>query len=542
MTNRAAVYIRMSTDEQVDSPQRQREQILPYCEVKGYRIVKTYQDLAERGWDDTRPDFQKLLTDAQNRLFDFIVVDESSRLSRQLPLEFIAKVVYPLQQAGVRVDSVSEGLVNWDELPGMIMLTVRQDKASQESVTLGRRTATGMVKRAKEGKLFVGRPSYGYKYRTNNDGHRTGLEPDDEHSEKRQVVERIFDAYVNRDLSLMAIVSELNSLGILSPQGCERWGKTTVRNILTNHVYAGSYVWGKVPQGRYFRCDGGEVVPAGRGNKSERTTPDKWMIIPNHHAPLVSPSIFDRAQDLLKANRPRTSPSRKKCSYPLSQLLICSHCNTRMYGTTIQSGGRKIAVYRCGSNMSNGTCAPRIVREPLIINKVTEVLRSKFLDADNLERLRTEVQRQQREQHSNSISVQNQLRRNITNLEVRINKAKKNLILMDAEDIPRAKAQIRGWEDEQFRAKSELDAFAKRSPVVALEDLIKKLERLPELLASADPALTRSLFRETIQRVELCFQTVQKSVVKRYPLVRGVIYLCNSQSVDSSSSCPGAAH
>ena len=54
-TVRAAQYIRMSTDDQADSPERQRSLVLPYCERKGYIVVEVYEDLGMRGWDDARP-------------------------------------------------------------------------------------------------------------------------------------------------------------------------------------------------------------------------------------------------------------------------------------------------------------------------------------------------------------------------------------------------------------------------------------------------------------------------------------------------------
>ncbi len=112
---RAAVYIRMSTDDQADSPQRQRDQVLPYCEKKGYRVVEVYEDAGMRGWDNDRPAFQRLLRDAQKGLFDIIVVDEASRLSRQDPIEYVVTVAHPLRQAGVAVEVVDEGRqMNWD--------------------------------------------------------------------------------------------------------------------------------------------------------------------------------------------------------------------------------------------------------------------------------------------------------------------------------------------------------------------------------------------------------------------------------------------
>jgi hypothetical protein len=98
--------------------------------------------------------------------------------------------------------------------------------------------------------------SYRYK---KVDGERVGLEPDTDAPEKMKTVRHIYDAYANRDLSLTAIVAELDSLSFPSPQGHSKWAKHTVHGILTNSTYAGCYVWGKVTQGKYYRCDGGAI-------------------------------------------------------------------------------------------------------------------------------------------------------------------------------------------------------------------------------------------------------------------------------------------
>src|SRR4051794_8073994 len=103
MVVRVAVYIRMSTDDQAGSPERQRSLVLPYCQRKGYVVVDVYEDLGMRGWDDARPDFQRLMQDAKQKKFDIIVVDEQSRLCRDDPIEFAATVAYPLRGAGVAV-------------------------------------------------------------------------------------------------------------------------------------------------------------------------------------------------------------------------------------------------------------------------------------------------------------------------------------------------------------------------------------------------------------------------------------------------------
>src|SRR2546430_970707 len=118
---RAAIYIRMSDDKQENSPARQRSNIDPYIRHRGYEVVgEPYEDHGMRGWDQSRPNFLRLLRDAERGLFDVIVVDEMSRLSRDDSWEFIELVANPLRKAGVVVDVVGKGEQNWNDVIGLI--------------------------------------------------------------------------------------------------------------------------------------------------------------------------------------------------------------------------------------------------------------------------------------------------------------------------------------------------------------------------------------------------------------------------------------
>src|SRR5581483_6889613 len=103
-----AHYCRMSTDKQEDSIDRQRSNVLPYAERKGYHVLPdSYDDSGIAGDEfERRAGLQRLLRDAAAGKFDVILCDEVSRLSRQKFTEFMAKVAYPLEQAGVTVDTV----------------------------------------------------------------------------------------------------------------------------------------------------------------------------------------------------------------------------------------------------------------------------------------------------------------------------------------------------------------------------------------------------------------------------------------------------
>lgn len=62
----AVGYIRMSTDQQQDSPQRQRRDIETLAERQGFRILRWYEDHGQTGTESlNRKHFQQLLRDAR---------------------------------------------------------------------------------------------------------------------------------------------------------------------------------------------------------------------------------------------------------------------------------------------------------------------------------------------------------------------------------------------------------------------------------------------------------------------------------------------
>jgi DNA invertase Pin-like site-specific DNA recombinase len=98
----AVGYIRMSSDQQQDSPARQRKDIEALAKRLGYRNVCWYEDHGVTGTESSkRKDFQKLLADAKNGSFCAVLISEQSRMSREDV--FDAMVHWKLlRDAGVR--------------------------------------------------------------------------------------------------------------------------------------------------------------------------------------------------------------------------------------------------------------------------------------------------------------------------------------------------------------------------------------------------------------------------------------------------------
>jgi DNA invertase Pin-like site-specific DNA recombinase len=84
MTKRAAIYVRVSTDEQ--SVARQEDELRTAAARMGLDVVEVYRDrgISGAGGRDKRPAFDRLCGDAARRQFDMVMAWSVDRLGRSL--------------------------------------------------------------------------------------------------------------------------------------------------------------------------------------------------------------------------------------------------------------------------------------------------------------------------------------------------------------------------------------------------------------------------------------------------------------------------
>lgn len=79
----AVIYARYSSQGQNEqSIEGQIRICTEFAESKGLKIVKTYTDKARSGTNDHRPDFQKMIADADSGAFEQIIVYKFDRFAR----------------------------------------------------------------------------------------------------------------------------------------------------------------------------------------------------------------------------------------------------------------------------------------------------------------------------------------------------------------------------------------------------------------------------------------------------------------------------
>jgi site-specific DNA recombinase len=543
MKMRAVAYVRMSTQQQENSPERQREQIRAYAEQQGYHVVRWYEDLGMRGSDINRPQFQAMLQDAQAGQFEVILADELSRLTRLGTLDFYTQFAAPLEQAGVIVDTVSEGKAAWDgdDLGSAIMELVHQHKPFSESLGLGERVAKGLYNLASQAQLFVGPRPFGMDYARDGEKSRVGYIPGP--PEEVAVVRRMFARYAE-GASLADIANELTRQGVLTSRGC-KWTRNNVHAVLTNPVYAGDYVFGRVARGKYYRLANsnpkGHVRRKKKTKKTkhniERNSRQDWVVVPNTHHGIVERELFDRVQGLLKENRKHTSPSRARGEHPLSGLLFCPACGHVMYGTTRKLKGR-VRVYVCGRYMTSRECVGYWVREDEALTSIAQALQEKLEDASEIERLRASLLRQQTCQADDEQFRSEQMRQQVKRLDAQISEATSRLARVPERMFSTLLAEIEKMEAERADAQRQLAGTSQPpNAVAALDELIANVRRLPEVIQSADADQIHQLLRASIERVDLDIQVIALPKYKRFVWQEGNVTLRKSSLL--STTGPG---
>jgi site-specific DNA recombinase len=543
---RAAAYYRMSTDKQEDSIDRQRSTVLPYCERKGYQVAVEFKDEGVAGdVFSKRSGFQRLLAATKGGEFDVIVCDEISRLSRQKFTEFMATVAYPLEQAGVTVDTVQEGPLGWDEVVDILKLTIFQTNASGESKKNSHRTLTGQANIARQGRLLGGVRPYGYRaeYETVTLPGKppklvpVRLVPD---GLKAEVIRWLFEQYAGGRVTLSDIVRELNARGAAPPARNNRkrgrdgsripadrlpppvWTKQAAVGILRNPVYTGCLAWNRRRRGKYHRLAAGALAKATRGLRDNDR--GDWVVVEGAHTPLVTAEVFERVQDQLASNRGGRPRAAAK-GYLLSGLLVCGHCGRTLRG---QADGENL-FYRCDAYDDAGrmVCGFGRVSQAGVVSMLLRVLQRTFLDPARLRELRAEVRRQEQEEQAPDRTAG--LEAAAETLNRKIEQGRANLALLPADMIPGVVATVRGWEQERDQLRAELQQARVGGRMNDLEAVIATAEaalcRLREAAADSDPTLMRDVLREMVERVEFRWERRPTAQRTRYILTGGVIHL-----------------
>ena len=477
-----ALYARVSSDRQdVDlSVSAQLRALRDYAERNGYIVAREYVDEAESGRIADRPQFQKMLDEANKTEAPFkeILVWKFSRFTRKREHAVAFKSM--LRRRGVRVISITEQA---DDTPtGKLLEAIIESVDEFYSENLAQEVTRGMREAASRGFWVTGYAPYGYKRVYVQDGakKRPKLELD---PPADAVVRRIFDM-VLQGKSILDVTRTLNAEGIPTTNG-KKWLKTTIHTILDNEAYTGAIVWG---------------IKA-----KDKAQPVR---VEDAFSAIVNKREFRQAKRLLESRAPRKmNPRRASSPYLLSGLLKCETCGKAL--TAAEAKGGKYTYYVCQSliNRGQGTCKTPRLNAKTFENLIVNEIRANILTDSNIHDL---VKLLDEEMDG----VAGEQRERLENIEEELEDVKKRLSriwqVIETTDIEMADASERIREHRERKEKLEVAAedarelLAERRQFLDSADTIAIFaEEMNEFLKTSELTETKAFVHSFVKEIEV---------------------------------------
>ncbi|MFJ5625407.1 recombinase family protein [Peribacillus loiseleuriae] len=326
---RAAIYVRVSTNEQAQegfSIPAQRERLNAFCLSQGWKVVGEYIEEGKSAKDLDRPKMKKMLRDIKKGEIDIILVYRLDRLTRSV-LD-LYKLLQEFEKYNVSFKSATE-VYDTSTAMGRLFITLVAALAQWERENLAERVIFGMEQMISEGMKPGGHSPYGYHFDKNFNCTIN--------EEEAKYLKKIFEWYL-QGFGYRSIAVRLNDLKV-KPRLANEWSHNTIRCILINDMYIGTYRWGS-------------------------------KVIPNNHPPLISEFQFLQVQKKIKSKNVSRETLGK---YPLTGILRCGSCDEYSMQGFFDKRDQK-TYYRC-MNCTKITWDKRII-EPLI-DEIEKLITSK---------------------------------------------------------------------------------------------------------------------------------------------------------------------
>ena len=354
-----AIYVRLSIEnsgknDEGDSIENQTGICREYVEARPYlNLYGIYSDNGEKGWKFDRPEFTRLMDDVKSGKVNCIVVKDLSRFGRDyIETGNYLEKIFPF--LGVRFISITDNFDSFtcDDAESALMIPLKNMVNDVYAKDISRKIITSFRQRQETGDFLPGNPPYGY-IKSKERQFRYDVD------EKVAPYIRMLFEWKAEGVSHAEMAKRLNDMGAVTPARrkielgiwhAEKykhtvWGGRTLIDILTNPVYTGALVYGKIPKALYM------------GIKGHRVPKEEWRILEGMHEPIVSKELFDKVQDIFDQNRKtvhekyaENEKNREGVENRFKGKIVCADCgkNMRYARGYSKKNKRMYGNYTCG--------------------------------------------------------------------------------------------------------------------------------------------------------------------------------------------------
>ena len=337
-----ALYARLSKDDDLvgdsNSIVHQKEILAKYAKEHGFTNIEFYVDDGFSGTNFNRPDFQRMMADAEEGKISTVIVKDMSRFGRDYIMVGYYTEIY-FSNLDIRFiainDNVDSNIQTENDLTPF--KNVFNEWYARDT---SKKIRAVFKAKGNSGKHLTTNPPFGYK-KDPNDKDKWIID-----EEAAATVRRIFQMYVD-GYRISEIGHKLTEEKVETPilyymnrgiktnarsEYPEIWDLMSIKYILSQTAYAGHTV--------NFQT----AVKSYKTKKQIRLPKEDWIIYRNTQEPIIDEKTFETVQQMRKVKRARTKYNEPNM---FSGLLYCADCGNHL---TIQRVARN-------RNMDNFSCA-----------------------------------------------------------------------------------------------------------------------------------------------------------------------------------------
>jgi len=421
----AVIYARYSSSSQTEqSIEGQLRVCHEYAARKGLSVINEYIDRATTGTNDNRPAFLQMISDAEQKQFEVIIVYKLDRFSRNKYESVVYK--HKLKQVNVKVESATENISDSPE--GVLLEGLLEMFAEMYSKDLSQKVKRGIKESIIKGNYIGGHVLYGYKV----ENKKLVI-----NEETAPAVRYMFEQYA-KGVPKKQIIQELNNKGYRNRNG-KIITINTFQNNLRNTKYAGIY--------------------------------EKNEIINNEYYPaIVSKEIFKKVQNMLDKNKHAPATQKAKEKYLLTGKCFCGHCGAKMVGISGTSHtNKRHRYYTCYNHWKYKNCNKQNELKDKLEEDVVKDTLEYVLNPNTIDEI---VNKVFEEMEKKPISIQiKESEKRLSLLDKEIDKMFDMLIKTDCEEL---KVRIKNKSKELEILKIDLKADLQKLKVSNLIKMTKE--------------------------------------------------------------------
>lgn len=308
---KGAMYIRMSTELQVESPENQEHAIRAYADKYGIEIVEAYADLGVSGMTaEKREQFQALLNDVEqgHNAYNIVLYLDESRWGRFVDSREAEYYRMRLERKNVVCQSCDQPLTLASNIAERIITLLRDESASDYCRQLSQKVYSGQCNLIMKGYRQGGPAGFGLRRMLLDEsgkpkqelavGQRKSLQTErviliPGPQTEQEKIRWIYDQFI-AGIRENQIAEQLNTEGWKTDFG-RPWTRGTVREVLSNEKYIGNNL---------FNRRSGKLKSKTRDNPES-----EWVRKEGAFRPVIEAERFYIVQGIIKERNIKLSDS-----------------------------------------------------------------------------------------------------------------------------------------------------------------------------------------------------------------------------------------